>query len=161
MAAKLLPFPVFTSDSNFLSSTLLVTIYISIGYVGDFSRYRGSKFKNSKLFKWVTKTFHLQFFDIMCPLWPIIIWPKNSEIGILKKFKSHFCYVGTEILRSIFAISRRCHVPSLISPERGEQHPSNFQDTLSPHHRFRRCTAVPDQKGYVCGEPRKTFSTRV
>ena len=38
---KLLPFPVFSSDSNSSLSALSKISYISIRYVGEFSRYRG------------------------------------------------------------------------------------------------------------------------
>jgi len=51
--------------------------------------------KIQKLFKWVTKNFHSQFFDLLWWLWSSIIWPKISKIGIHKTQKSHFFYAGT------------------------------------------------------------------
>ena len=48
---KLFPLPVVTSDSNFSSSTLLKTLYISIWYVADCQRYRGQSSKIQKLSK--------------------------------------------------------------------------------------------------------------
>ena len=64
-------------------------------------------------------------------------------------------------MRPIFAISRRCQVPTLISPDWGELAQSNFQDSLSPHCRFRTCTGILDQEGYVGGgAPQKSKESR-
>ena len=57
---RLFPFPVFTSDSNLSSTTL--TTNISIRYVGNFSIYRGSKFKNSKMIEMSYKNFSFAIF---------------------------------------------------------------------------------------------------
>ena len=64
-------------------------------YVVDFSTYTSQSSKIQKLFKWVTKTFHSQFFDISWSLWSSITWQTNSKIRIYLTQKSHFSYVWT------------------------------------------------------------------
>jgi len=77
---KLLPVPVFISDSHSTPTTWSKTSIISRGSDGYFSRYLGPKFENLKTFyfKRVTRICHLQIFDIL--------WTLGSPITVPKVF---------------------------------------------------------------------------
>jgi len=94
---RLKPFsvPVFTSDSNSSSSTLLVTIYISIGYVGDFLRYTGVKVQKYKNYLNELQEFPIRDFLIFCGSCCLLSCVRNVGTAVLPRlFLATFSIVG-------------------------------------------------------------------
>jgi len=126
---KLFPFSVFTSDSNFTSSTLLKTTYISIWYVGDFSKVK--KFEN--YLNELQTLFIRNFYDISWSLWSSITWQqKINKIGIYKTQKSHFSTLGLGNFEARYSLFHKMpHSGVNISGKRKDA-PVKFSPLIKP-----------------------------
>ena len=104
---------------------------ISIGNVGDYSRYRGQISKN--YLNELQKLFIRNFFDISWSLWSSITWQqKINKIGIYKTQKSHFSTLGLGNFEARYSLFHKMpHSGVNISGKRKDA-PVKFSPLIKP-----------------------------
>jgi len=103
MAAKTISVSVFTSDSNFSSSTLLKTTYISIGMKGTFRDIGGQSSKIQKLQNLIIRNFSI--FRGHCDL--VSPGKKLAKSVFTKPKKVIFPMLGLENFEALFSLFRK------------------------------------------------------